>query len=69
MKQKSELTERELQIAKECCKGKSSRVIANELGISKRTVENHKFAIYHKLGIKSNIEMINKLCNIKIAYS
>mgnify|MGYP003421430252 FL=1 len=65
MKRSTELTERELQIAKECCKGKSSGVIASELGISQRTVENHKYAIYRKLGIKNNIELINKLYKIK----
>lgn len=65
MKRSTELTERELQIAKECCKGKSSRVIAGELGISQRTVENHKYAIYRKLDIKNNIELINKLYKIK----
>ena len=62
---KSELTEREMQIAKECCKGKSSRIIADELGLSKRTVDSHKSNIYRKLGINNNIALIHKLFNIK----
>ena len=64
MKQEK-LTERELQIAKECCKGKSSRSIADVLGISKRTVDSHKSNIYHKLGISNNIELIHFMYNLK----
>jgi two-component system response regulator DctR len=59
------LSEREMQIAKECCKGKSSRVIADEIGISKRTIDSHKAHIYRKLGIKNNVELIHKLYNLK----
>lgn len=65
MAQKPELTEREMQIATECCKGKSSRIIADELGLSKRTVDSHKSNIYHKLGINNNIALIHKLFNVK----
>ena len=54
-----------MQIAKECCKGKSSRIIADELGLSKRTVDSHKSNIYHKLGINNNIALIHKLFNVK----
>ena len=59
------LSEREMQIASECCNGKSARIIAEELGISKRTVDSHKSNIYRKLGISNNIELIHKLYNLK----
>ena len=59
------LTEREMQVAMACCKGKSSRIIADELGLSKRTVDSHKTNIYRKLGINNNIALIHKLFNIK----
>ena len=59
------LSEREMQIAMECCNGKSSRTIAEELGISKRTIDSHKTNIYRKLGISNNIELIHKLYNLK----
>ena len=61
----SKLSEREMQIAAECCNGKSARIIAEELGISKRTVDSHKSNIYRKLGISNNIELIHKLYNLK----
>ena len=61
----SKLSEREMQIAIECCKGKLARIIADELGISKRTVDSHKINIYRKLGISNNIELIHKLYNLK----
>ncbi len=61
----SYLSEREMQIALECCKGKTSKTIAEELGISKRTVDSHKSNIYRKLGITNNVELINKLYNLK----
>ena len=59
------LTEREMQIATECCKGKSARAIAEQLGLSKRTVDSHKSNIYHKLGINNNIALIHILYNLK----
>jgi DNA-binding NarL/FixJ family response regulator len=61
----SKLSEREMQIAIECCKGKTARVIAEEFGISKRTVDSHKNNIYRKYGISNNIELIHKLYNLK----
>ena len=49
------LTEREMQVAMACCKGKSSRIIADELGLSKRTFDSHKTNIYRKLGINNKL--------------
>jgi len=62
---KLKLTEREMQIAKECCKGKPAKIIADELGISKRTVDSHKTNIYRKLGITNTIELIHKIYNLE----
>lgn len=53
-----QLSPREIQIICACSQGKLSKEIADELGISKRTVENHKYAIYQKLGICNNTELI-----------
>lgn len=55
---KSELTQREIEIIKLCTQGMNIRQIANELHISHRTVERHKDNIYSKLGINSTTEMI-----------
>lgn len=52
------LTQREMEIIRGCAQGKSARQIADELGISQRTAENHKGRIYNKLGIKSSAELV-----------
>lgn len=53
-----QLSPREVDIVKACCQGKLSKEIADEFGISKKTVDNHKSAIYQKLGICNNTELI-----------
>ncbi len=53
-----QLSPREIEIVRACCQGKLSKEIADEFGISKKTVDNHKSAIYQKLGICNNTELI-----------
>lgn len=57
-KKQIELTEREREIATACCKGQRAKDIAQELGISKRTVDAHKANIYHKLGISNCVQLM-----------
>lgn len=45
------LTERELGVVKALAQGKSNREIAQDMGISERTVRNHASKIYKKLRI------------------
>jgi len=45
------LTDREREVLKAIGLGKSSKVIAYELGISTRTVEMHRGSVLHKLGV------------------
>lgn len=52
------LTKREKQIITFCCDGKLSKEIADELGISQRTVDTHKTNIFRKLGINTTIELV-----------
>lgn len=52
------LTSRETQIVALYAQGLLSKEIANQLGISTRTVETHKVHIYRKLGINNNIELL-----------
>lgn len=47
------LTGRERQVADAAASGRSSRAIAEALGLSTRTVENHLAAVYRKLGVGS----------------
>lgn len=52
------LTTREAEIVQLLAEGKSNKEIANILGISSRTVENHRAQIMQKLGLKSFSELI-----------
>lgn len=52
------LTKREMQIAELSVKGMINKEIADNLGISQRTVEAHKNNLYRKLGINNNIELL-----------
>ncbi|MBE6341767.1 MAG: tetratricopeptide repeat protein [Bacteroidales bacterium] len=54
----AQLSKREIEIVLACCQGKLSKEIADELGISKRTVDNHKSTIYRKTGVCNNAELI-----------
>ncbi|MGN9808253.1 LuxR C-terminal-related transcriptional regulator [Micromonospora sp. BQ11] len=51
------LTDREWQIARLAADGRTSRVIAERLFLSARTVENHLQRIYGKLGVTGRAEL------------
>ncbi len=52
------LSPREREIIQACCQGKLSKEIADDFGISKKTVDNHKSTIYQKIGVCNNTELI-----------
>ncbi|HLJ30444.1 MAG TPA: response regulator transcription factor [Candidatus Angelobacter sp.] len=52
------LTVREVEIVQLLAQGKSNKEVADILGISPRTVENHRAQIMQKLGLKSFSELI-----------
>ena len=54
----SKLTKRENEIAFLLCDGKKNKEIASKLGISVRTVENHRAMIMKKLQIKNVSQLI-----------
>ena len=54
----SEFTEQERKIIEFCRDGLPSKLIADKLHISPRTVECHKNNIFKKLGINTTIEMV-----------
>jgi len=54
----SNLSEREKEIARFICRGKTSQEIAEILFISKHTVDTHRRRILEKLGVKSTTELI-----------
>lgn len=47
------LTEREWRILHQLSSGQSNRELANEFGISQKTVQNHLTSIYRKIGVAS----------------
>lgn len=51
-------TERELQIIERICNEKTSKEIASELHLSKRTVEGHRIRIMGKLGAKCSAGIV-----------
>jgi DNA-binding CsgD family transcriptional regulator len=58
------ITQREREIIKEVCSGKSNQEIADALFISLQTVKDHTHRIYLKMGIKRRVQLI-KLMQLK----
>jgi len=54
----AELHRRELEVLKLASKGDSNREVADELGISERTVQSHMVNIYRKLSVGSRTEAV-----------
>lgn len=54
------ITGRQAEIILHVIKGLSNRETGERLGISERTVENHMFNIYNKIGVDNRIELLNK---------
>jgi two-component system response regulator NreC len=54
-----ELTRRELDVLRLLAKGNTNRQIASLLGLSMRTVENHRANLMGKLGLTSRVELVN----------
>lgn len=53
-----DFTEREMEIIRLLCDGKTSKEIALELKITHRTVETHKSKILEKAGVKNTISLV-----------
>jgi DNA-binding NarL/FixJ family response regulator len=53
------LTPRELEVLRLLARGNTNRQIAQVLGISVRTVENHRANLMGKLGLASRVELVN----------
>lgn len=55
----AELTPREIDVLRLIAKGNTNRQIADLLGLSIRTVENHRANLMGKLGLNSRVELVN----------
>ena len=58
-----ELTERERNVMRLVADGRPNKLIADELGISVRTVEVHRARVFEKMDVKSAVELANLLQN------
>jgi two-component system response regulator DctR len=56
-----ELTEREREVMALVIAGKPNKLVADELGISVRTVEVHRARVFDKMKVKSAVELANLL--------
>lgn len=58
-----QLSQREREVMEHILQGKMNKQIADELGISMRTVEVHRAHIFDKMQIKSAVELAGMLAN------
>jgi two-component system response regulator DegU len=54
------LTRREREICALLFKGRTNKQIGIDFNISARTVEDHKYSIYRKVGVRNAVELVNK---------
>ena len=57
----AELTERERDVMRRVVEGLPNKLIADQLGISVRTVEVHRARVFEKMDVKSAVELANLL--------
>jgi two-component system, LuxR family, response regulator DctR len=55
------LTEREVEVMRLVVAGRPNKLIADELGISVRTVEVHRARVFEKMNVRSAVELANLL--------
>ncbi|NFV81065.1 response regulator transcription factor [Magnetospirillum aberrantis] len=60
-----QLTARERQVMELVLAGKLNKVIADELGITMRTVEVHRAHVFEKMGVKTAVELAQLLSSHK----
>ena len=61
----AELTERELEVMKLVIDGRPNKLIADQLGISVRTVEVHRARVFDKMNVRSAVELANLLATLE----
>lgn len=57
----TQLTEREREVMDRVIAGLPNKLVADDLNISVRTVEVHRSRVFEKMGVKSAVELANKL--------
>ena len=61
-----ELTAREIEILKEVVNGLSTKLIADKLNISARTVETHRLHLMKKMMTQNTAELVRKAMELKL---
>jgi DNA-binding CsgD family transcriptional regulator len=61
-----EVSPRETDIVREICNGLSNREISEKLFISLQTVKDHTHRIYIKTNVRSRVQLINLVKELKI---
>ncbi len=61
----AELTEREREVMKLVIDARPNKLIADELGISVRTVEVHRARVFDKMNVRSAVELANLLATLE----
>ena len=61
-----ELTERERAVLRRVAAGRPNKLIADELGISVRTVEVHRARVFEKMEVKSAVELAQALLKMEL---
>ena len=65
---KSILTKREKEVFMLLVKNSTTKEIADELGISEKTVRNHISNAMQKLGVKGRAQAVIELIKLKVIY-
>ena len=62
--QKVLLTRRELQVLRLVCEGSSNQVVADQLFLSKRTVDFHLKNVYSKLNVNNRVQALHEAARL-----
>jgi DNA-binding NarL/FixJ family response regulator len=61
-----ELTPRRREVLRLIAQGQRPKQIASELGLSKRTVETHKYEIMNTLGLRTTAELVRYAVKLRL---
>lgn len=57
----SVLTKQQQAVCDLVMEGLGNKAIARQLGLSPRTIENHKLSVYRKMGVSNGIQLVRKI--------
>ena len=61
----TELTARERLVCRYLCRGWTNKEVAQKLGISFRTVEDHRTNIFKKRRVRNMVELVRQVFDIR----